>query len=168
MPDHNAQVAAILVSIGEDFARLGRLLNEQSGSKVNSRKVSSGKKEKPADAPKKNVSSYLHFSLKTRQRLQEENPQLNQRELAQLTGIEWRGLTSEQKQVYNDMANKDKERYKKEMEAYKARGPSDSPAAAAVDGDDNNNDNNNNGNNDDDSDDSDDGSPKRKSRKIKH
>merc|ERR1712222_310291 len=56
----------------------------------------------------------------------EENKDLKMTELSKLMGLEWKKLDDEGKQKYKEMAQKDKERYAKEMENYTPP-PSDVP-----------------------------------------
>ena len=56
-------------------------------------------------------------------------------EVAKLIGAAWKLISDEDKAMYNEKAQEDKERYKKEMDTYKAKLASEA-AAAASDSDD--------------------------------
>ena len=80
-----------------------------------------------------------------RERVKEENPDLKVTEIAKVIGAKWKALTDEEKKKYNDMAEKDKERYEAEKSTWdaehpdeakpspKKRAPKKTAAAAAVD-----------------------------------
>ncbi|SAM08214.1 hypothetical protein [Absidia glauca] len=122
--DHKTQVATILVSIGQDFTKLGQLLSKKIDRDVilsqDAYQQAYRKKsiKRDANAPKKNVTSYLHYSNMHRDRLVKAHPDLPQTEIARLLGTEWRALTPEEKQVYVKMAVDDKARFDKEMRSY--------------------------------------------------
>ncbi|ORZ22146.1 high mobility group box domain-containing protein [Absidia repens] len=122
-----AQVSDILLSIGQDFTKLGSLLANNkaevlaASSNVKAASSHPPKKrvKKDIHAPKRNITSYLHFSNKNRERLVRDNPDLAQTEIAKLMGEEWRKLTDAEKEPFQKLANEDKARFDKEMAAYK-------------------------------------------------
>merc|ERR1712032_1561650 len=75
------------------------------------------KKKDPA-APKGKRGAYIFFCNDIRARITEENKDLKMTELSKLMGLEWKKLDDEVKQKYKEMAQKDNERYAKEMENY--------------------------------------------------
>lgn len=76
------------------------------------------KKLKDRNAPKPALSGYIRFLNERREVMRKENPNLSFSELTRLLGSEWSKLQQHEKQKYLDEAEKDKERYYKEMEAY--------------------------------------------------
>lgn len=83
------------------------------------------KKRKPKDpnAPKKPQSAYFQFANVNRQKTKEELIEAGRREVkitdvAAKLGEKWRGMTGADKEPYEKLAEKDKERYQKDMEAY--------------------------------------------------
>lgn len=76
------------------------------------------KKLKDRNAPKPALSGYIRFLNEKREVLRKENPSLSFSELTRLLGSEWSKLQQHEKQRYLDEAEKDKERYWREMEAY--------------------------------------------------
>ncbi|VDI39832.1 Hypothetical predicted protein, partial [Mytilus galloprovincialis] len=76
------------------------------------------KKLKDRNAPKPALSGYIRFLNEKREVMRKENPNLSFSELTRLLGSEWSKLQQHEKQRYLDEAEKDKERYWKEMEAY--------------------------------------------------
>lgn len=119
-----------------------------------------GKKKKDPNAPKRGQSSFMFFSNEVRSKVKEENPEFSFGEIVScrvLKGIAhggkpgslvlfgfqgkkigamFKALEPEEKSKYEDLAKKDKERYTREMEAYKAKQQSEAAAAAAEDDDD--------------------------------
>lgn len=78
------------------------------------------KKAKDPNAPKRYSPSYIHYQNTVRPNIVAENPDLSFVLISQLIGQRWKALTSDEKQPYEDMYDKDKARYGKEMEIYTA------------------------------------------------
>jgi len=79
------------------------------------------KKVKDPNAPKQASNSYIFFTSENRNLIKASMPEgTNQRDLLTEVGRQWRELTEDKKAKYVEMANKDKERYAKEMEKYTA------------------------------------------------
>jgi hypothetical protein len=76
------------------------------------------KPRKPQGAPKHPMSAYLFFVTEHRQRLRAQCPHMGFIEIAKVLGQQWREFTDEQKQIYNDRAVADKERYQKEKSTF--------------------------------------------------
>lgn len=76
------------------------------------------KKLKDNNAPKQPLTGYVRFLNERREVLRKENPALTFSELTRMLGSEWTKLPQHEKQRYLDDAEKDKERYIKEIEAY--------------------------------------------------
>ncbi len=88
-------------------------------------KRSKGKKKKAKkdpNAPKRAMTAFMCFSNDMRSKIKEENPDLSFGDIAKLVGQKYKELTSDQMAVYESQANKDKERYKKEMTKYNSKG----------------------------------------------
>jgi hypothetical protein len=76
------------------------------------------KKVKDLNAPKKGMSAFMLFSNECRSKIKEENPTASFGEIGAKVGEAWKKLTEKEKEVYVNKAEKDKERYKQEMDAY--------------------------------------------------
>ncbi|XP_060557702.1 high mobility group protein 20A-like isoform X3 [Ruditapes philippinarum] len=76
------------------------------------------RKVKDTNAPKQPLSGYIRFLNERRERLRTEHPGLSFVEITRLLGSEWTKLPQHEKQKYLDDADRDKERYNREMEAY--------------------------------------------------
>ena len=85
------------------------------------RTVSKGKKKKDPNAPKAALSSYLLFSNSIRGEIKENDPNISFGETAKIISTRFKALSAEEKSKWTKLAAKDKERYKKEMAAYKAK-----------------------------------------------
>ena len=84
-------------------------------------KVTTSKKsKKPIDpnAPKKNVSSYMHFCKEKRKQVKEDYPDLATSEIGSKLGELWRALSDKDKTKYVKQAEADKTRYQTEMKSY--------------------------------------------------
>lgn len=73
-------------------------------------------KKKEQTGPKKPKSGFMFFSQERRKALKEEQPTLSITEASKVIGAEWRKLTDEEKKPYDELASKDRERYKKEKQ----------------------------------------------------
>ncbi|KAK3095460.1 hypothetical protein FSP39_014973, partial [Pinctada imbricata] len=76
------------------------------------------KKPKDMNAPKPALNGYLRFLNERREVLRKENPSMTFSELTRVLGAEWTQLPQHEKQRFLDEAERDKERYNREMEAY--------------------------------------------------
>ena len=76
------------------------------------------KRKKDPNAPKRAQTAFLLFSNKQRSKVQEANPDAKFGDIAKLIGKAFKELTDEERKEYDDVAQADKERYKKEMEDY--------------------------------------------------
>ena len=66
--------------------------------------------------PKKPKSGFMFFSQERRKTLKEEQPNVSITDASKIIGAEWKKLTEEEKRPYDELAQKDRERYKKEKE----------------------------------------------------
>ncbi|KAK6184885.1 hypothetical protein SNE40_007246 [Patella caerulea] len=73
---------------------------------------------KDANAPKQPLTGYVRFLNNRREQLRRENPNLTFSEITKILGAEWSKLPQHDKQRFLDDAEKDKERYQREVEAY--------------------------------------------------
>lgn len=101
----------------------GQGCNESMGDGQEKRKGGwpKGKKRKRArdiNAPKQPLTGYVRFLNDRREKIRAENPGLTFSEITKLMGAEWTKLPASEKQRYLDDAEKDKERYTKELESY--------------------------------------------------
>lgn len=76
------------------------------------------RKNKDPNAPKRALSAFFWFSNERRPALRAANPNLSVGDLAKSLGKMWADMTPDDKRTYESMAEKDKERYTQEMEAY--------------------------------------------------
>ena len=65
--------------------------------------------------PKKPLSAYIFFSQEVRDKMKAEHPEWNSTEIMKHVSSKWQHMSKEQKQPYNDLANKDKQRYDSEL-----------------------------------------------------
>ena len=60
----------------------------------------------------------MQFNNANRARIKEENPDASFAEIAKMVSEAWKGLGTDEKKKYEDMAAKDKQRYADEMKDY--------------------------------------------------
>lgn len=94
-------------------------LPEKKASKVDMKK---NKKEETKDvkAPKRSWPAFFFFQNEKRMQLKKEHPDMSQKDLVSKLGEMWRSLSESQKKPYVDQERKDKARYMKEKEDFKA------------------------------------------------
>jgi len=79
-----------------------------------------GKRRYPkgVGAPKQPLSGYVHFLNERRESVRGENPDITFSDLSKKLAAEWSGLSDPDKNKYNDLAKRDKDRYDKEFADY--------------------------------------------------
>ncbi|OZJ03634.1 hypothetical protein BZG36_03727 [Bifiguratus adelaidae] len=78
------------------------------------------RKREPRDPnrPKRPMQSYLYFSNAKRPEIRAQHPEADQKEIVTLLGAAWRAASEAEKAQFEAMAQKDKERFVREMEAF--------------------------------------------------
>ena len=76
------------------------------------------KKVKDPNRPKAPTSSYMYFSQAVSDGIRAKYPDIKIPELGKKVGDKWRACSEKDKKKYIAMANKDKERYRKQMLKY--------------------------------------------------
>lgn len=104
-------------SVGTNGVSVGAvaLFNPTSTVKVTKTK----KRRKNPDMPRRSMSAFLFYSLERRPMIKAQKPHFGAGKLAQCLAEEWKELKAAQKDPYELMAFKDKERYKQEIQAYR-------------------------------------------------
>ncbi|EAN88319.1 High mobility group protein TDP1 [Trypanosoma cruzi] len=98
----------------DDKKRFDRELSEYKKSGGTEYKRGGGKvKAKDENAPKRSMSAYFFFVSDFRKK----HPDLSVTETSKAAGAAWKELSDEMKKPYEAMAQKDKERYQREMAA---------------------------------------------------
>jgi len=126
--------------------------------------VRGGKKKKFKDpnAPKRPPSAFFIFCSEFRPKVKGESPGLSIGDVAKRLGEMWNGTASEDKQPYEKKAAKLKEKYEKDIAAYRAKGktggaaPGKAPAKAVEKKDDDDDDDDDDEEEEEDDDDDDD------------
>ena len=72
--------------------------------------------------PKRPGNPYSFFNTPNMKKLKEENPDMKQSEIMKKSAAEWNALTEEEKQPYEEMAKKDKERHAKQIAEIQKKG----------------------------------------------
>lgn len=76
------------------------------------------KRPRDVNAPKQPLNGYVRFLNENREKTRTTNPQASFSEITKLLAQDWTKLVPEEKQRYFDEAEKDKERYLRELEQY--------------------------------------------------
>jgi len=77
------------------------------------------KRSRDSAMPRQPISGYFRFLNDHREKVRAEQPHLSFSEIVKQLGSDWSTLPKEQKQKYLDAADKEKEQYNREMQAYK-------------------------------------------------
>jgi len=90
---------------------------DSEGSKDQSSKKK--KKAKDPNAPKRNLSAWMHYSISTRADVKASQPDLTFGEITKAASAKWKALSEQERAVWEEKAAADKERYEKELARYK-------------------------------------------------
>jgi hypothetical protein len=72
------------------------------------------------NAPKRPLTSFMFFCKANRLTIKKEHPGLSFGELGSAVAAKWAKLSNAEKEPYTESSAKDKERYEKQMEIYRA------------------------------------------------
>ncbi|XP_027034099.1 high mobility group protein B2a [Tachysurus fulvidraco] len=84
--------------------------------------VKGGKKKKDPNAPKRPPSAFFVFCSDHRPKVKSEYPGISIGDVAKKLGEQWSKLTAKDKAPYEQKAGKLKEKYEKDVAAYRAKG----------------------------------------------
>ncbi|CAO3683911.1 unnamed protein product [Umbelopsis vinacea] len=121
-------LTAALEAAGKSLLETAELFKRVSSLEitpaVEEPKVNSRKKKDP-NAPKRPPGSFFLFANDRRPKLRDEQPETSTKDIARLLGEEWKVLGEKAKKAYIQKADVQKERYNKEIEAYKSKKPAE-------------------------------------------
>ncbi|XP_067102328.1 high mobility group-T protein-like isoform X1 [Osmerus mordax] len=121
----------------EDMAKLDKVRYEKEMKNYIPPKGQKKKRFKDPNAPKRPPSAFFIFCADFRPKVKIETPGLSIGDTAKRLGDMWNSSSAEEKQPYEKKAAKLKEKYDKDIIAYRTKGKVDSgPSAAAEDEDD--------------------------------
>ncbi|KAK6305750.1 hypothetical protein J4Q44_G00245300 [Coregonus suidteri] len=118
----------------EDLAKLDKVRYEREMRSYIPPKGEKKKKFKDPNAPKRPSSAFFIFCADLRPQVKGETPGLSIGDVAKKLGEKWNNLTAEDKVPYEKKAAKLKEKYEKDITAYRNKGkvPVSMPAKAAA------------------------------------
>uniref|UniRef100_A0A8C5WF28 High mobility group protein 20A n=1 Tax=Leptobrachium leishanense TaxID=445787 RepID=A0A8C5WF28_9ANUR len=121
-PHHEEKEDAALHSGDQQMVDSGEPRQEEEHKRGRRGGWNKGRKRKrsPRDnnAPKAPLTGYVRFMNERREQLRAERPDVPFPEITRIVGSEWSKLPSHEKQLYLDEAERDKERYTKELQQY--------------------------------------------------
>uniref|UniRef100_UPI0037E86D26 high mobility group protein B1-like n=1 Tax=Semicossyphus pulcher TaxID=241346 RepID=UPI0037E86D26 len=120
----------------EDMAKLDKVRYEKEMKNYIPPKGQKKKRYKDPNAPKRPPSAFFLFCADFRSKVKGETPGLSIGDTAKKLGQMWNESSSEERQPYEKKAAKLKEKYEKDVIAYRTKGKVDSGPAAAADDDD--------------------------------
>lgn len=140
----------------EDMAKQDKVRYDREMKNYDPPKGAKKKRYKDPNAPKRPPSAFFLFCADFRSKVKGENPGLSIGDTAKKLGQMWNDSSSEERQPYEKKAQKLKEKYDKDVLAYRTKGTVDSGPAAAADDDDEEEDEDEGEDEEDDDDDEDD------------
>jgi len=81
-----------------------------------------GRKKKDPNAPKRALSAFFHFCNEERPKVKAQLGEATVGDVAKELGRRWQDCTEDQKAKYGALAARDRQRYEREMAAYKRGG----------------------------------------------
>ncbi|XP_031719678.1 high mobility group protein B1b [Anarhichas minor] len=117
----------------EDMAKLDKVRYERDMKNYDPPKGQKKKRYKDPNAPKRPPSAFFLFCGDFRPKVKSEHPGLTIGDTAKKLGEMWNGSSAENKQPYERKAAKLKEKYDKDVVAYRTKGTVDSASAATAD-----------------------------------
>jgi hypothetical protein len=92
---------------------------ESDSDSDDGKKKKKKKRKKDPNAPKRNQSAFFLYSNATRADIKSAQPDLAFGEVAKVISVNFKALPAEERAYWDEKAAADKERYQKEMAAYK-------------------------------------------------
>jgi hypothetical protein len=80
------------------------------------------KKKQKKEGPKRPLTSFLYFSMDKRAQIKEKNPEMGLGDISKELGVMWKAVSADEKEKYEKMALKDKERYSRELKDFQRTG----------------------------------------------
>lgn len=118
-PEESAASNSLEVTKGSGPAATADNVDTNDKKKSKWPKVKKRKKAaRDVNAPEKPLTGYVRFLNDRRERVRADNPTANFPDITKILANEWSKLEPTDKQKYLDEAEKDRERYTKEMEQY--------------------------------------------------
>ena len=81
----------------------------------------SPKKKKDKDSPKNPQNAYMFFCNSSREATKRDNSGIDAKSIIRVISEKWRTMSEEEKVPYKEMADKDKSRYRSEIDLYKKK-----------------------------------------------
>lgn len=111
-----SNVLEIIKEMEEKMEKIEKEMEKLEKDLKKAKKTKKAPKDK--NAPKKNVSTWVHFCNEHRAEVKAENPELQPKEIMSVLSKMWKEINEEDKKEYEEKAKEDKERYLKEKETY--------------------------------------------------
>ena len=80
--------------------------------------VKKDKKAKDPNAPKRNISAYMHYAKDTRENVKASQPGLTFGEISKVVSTNWKALSDQERAIWDEKAAADKVRYQNELSEY--------------------------------------------------
>tara|TARA_B100000519_G_C14227628_1_gene430792 strand:+ start:531 stop:986 length:456 start_codon:yes stop_codon:yes gene_type:complete len=113
------EVEDVMNHFFEDFKPGEDVVHEESSLKKSSKK----KKKKVSDPtkPKRPTTAFFYYVASIRAKVKDDNPGLSVGEMSKIHSAMWGKLSDKEKEPFEVMNTKDKERYKNEMDVWKEK-----------------------------------------------
>lgn len=114
--EDNIDIKKLQDQIKKLTIKVEKLENINNNKKIDKKEI----KTNDPNKPKRNLSSYMFFYKEFRKEYSDKNPNTKSNLIAIEAGKEWKKIKDNPKKVkkYNDMVDKDKQRYISEISEY--------------------------------------------------
>jgi len=112
---------SLLTKMGDDNYKLTPEWRKEWRTRNGIKSVKRKRTKKDKNAPKNPRNAYIFFMLDVRPRRVEQHPDKEPKDITRLLGEEWKELNDKKKTKYKEQAAEDKQRYEREMKAYKKK-----------------------------------------------
>jgi len=102
-----------------EIKRSASEMKKPNGTPSPTKKIKKRKKKKDPNAPKRNQSAFFLYSNATRADIKAAQPDLAFGEIAKVISVNFKALPAEERAYWDEKAAADKERYQREMAAYR-------------------------------------------------
>lgn len=97
---------------------------KQEEEKPAAKKTAYNKKPEAVSYPPpiRNRSSYLHYFSEVRPQVAKDHPDTQPKDIMRAVAKKWSSLSEEEKKPYDEMADRDKDRYERQLKEYEKEG----------------------------------------------
>jgi hypothetical protein len=115
-----SNVTAVEVDVKPKAKAKKRKSEDSEDSQKQPNKKKKDKKAKDPNAPKRNISAYMHYAKDTRDNVKASQPGLTFGDISKVVSTNWKALSDQERAIWDEKAAADKVRYQKDLAEYEA------------------------------------------------